>query len=40
MSGKGDTPRPLSVDQKTYDENWRRTFEQPTPKTKKPKEAK
>ena len=26
MSGKGSKPRPLSVDQKTFDENWDRIF--------------
>lgn len=26
MAGKGDKARPLSVDQKTYDENWDRIF--------------
>lgn len=26
MSGKGDKPRPLSVDQKTFDSNWDRIF--------------
>jgi len=25
-AGKGDTPRPLSVDQKTFENNWERTF--------------
>ena len=25
-NGKGDTPRPLSVDSKTYNNNWERTF--------------
>ena len=24
--GKGDTPRPLSVDQKTFTSNWETTF--------------
>lgn len=24
--GKGDTPRPKSVDDKTFDENWDRIF--------------
>jgi len=24
--GKGDTPRPLSVDQNTFEENWNRIF--------------
>ena len=26
-NGKGDTPRPLSVDTETYKNNWERTFE-------------
>lgn len=26
MSGKGDTPRPIFVDRKTYETNWERTF--------------
>jgi len=26
MSGKGDTPRPMTVDQQTYADNWTRTF--------------
>ena len=26
MSGKGSKPRPLSVDQKTFDDNWDRIF--------------
>ena len=26
-NGKGDTPRPLSVDTETYKSNWERTFE-------------
>ena len=25
-NGKGDTPRPLSVDTETYKSNWERTF--------------
>lgn len=25
-NGKGDTPRPLSVDNVTYENNWERTF--------------
>jgi hypothetical protein len=25
-NGKGDTPRPLSVDTVTYESNWERTF--------------
>lgn len=27
MSGKGSKPRPLSVDQKTFNDNWDRIFE-------------
>ncbi len=26
-NGKGDTPRPMSVDTETYKSNWERTFE-------------
>lgn len=26
MSGKGSSPRPYSVDQKTFDQNWDRIF--------------
>ena len=26
MNGKGDTPRPLSVDQQTFASNWERAF--------------
>ncbi len=26
MSGKGDTPRPIAVDQDTFAANWERTF--------------
>lgn len=26
MSGKGDTPRPFAVDDKTFSDNWERTF--------------
>lgn len=26
MNGKGDTPRPKSVDQQTFADNWERTF--------------
>lgn len=26
MSGKGSAPRPFSVDQKTYQDNWNRVF--------------
>ena len=25
-NGKGDTPRPISVDSRTYENNWERTF--------------
>lgn len=28
MSGKGSKPRPLSVDQKTFDNNWDAIFKQ------------
>ena len=27
MSGKGDSPRPLSVPKEVFDENWKQTFE-------------
>lgn len=30
MSGKGSTPRPFSVDQKTFDDNWDKIFNSPT----------
>lgn len=26
VSGKGDTPRPFAVDDKTFSDNWERTF--------------
>jgi len=26
MSGKGSSPRPFSIDQKTFSSNWRRIF--------------
>lgn len=26
MSGKGDTPRPIKVDEETYKSNWERIF--------------
>ena len=29
MSGKGSKPRPLSVDQKTFDDNWNNIFNKP-----------
>lgn len=29
-AGKGDTPRPLSVDQTTFENNWERTFRKQT----------
>lgn len=32
MNGKGDTPRPLSVDEQTFADNWQRTFG-PKPET-------
>lgn len=35
-SGKGDTPRPLSVDQETFSNNWDRVFG--TPKEDAPEE--
>lgn len=27
--GKGSSPRPMSVDSKTFEENWNRIFNQP-----------
>jgi hypothetical protein len=30
--GKGSSPRPYSVDQKTFSDNWDRIFNKPTPK--------
>ena len=30
--GKGSSPRPYSVDQKTFSNNWDRIFNKPTPK--------
>jgi hypothetical protein len=32
-AGKGSTPRPFSVDRKTFSSNWDNTFQQPTGKT-------
>ena len=29
MSGKGDTPRPLSVDRDTFESNWDKIFSKP-----------
>ena len=31
MAGKGDTPRPFAVDDKTFSDNWERTFGKPEP---------
>ena len=31
MSGKGDKPRPFTVDRKTYEDNWDRIFERNNP---------
>lgn len=31
-NGKGDTPRPLSVDQETFNSNWERAFGEKPPK--------
>lgn len=28
-NGKGDTPRPIVVDQETYKKNWEQTFPKP-----------
>lgn len=30
--GKGSSPRPFSVDQKTYEDNWNKIFGNKTPK--------
>lgn len=30
MSGKGSSPRPRSVDQETFDQNWNRAFSKTT----------
>ena len=32
MSGKGDTPRPLSVSREQFESNWDRIFSNPKPK--------
>lgn len=32
MSGKGSSPRPFSVDQKTFDNNWEAIFGKKSPK--------
>lgn len=29
MNGKGDKPRPIQVDKKTFDKNWDRIFKKP-----------
>lgn len=29
MSGKGDTPRPLSISQEEWEERWKRIFQRP-----------
>ena len=31
MSGKGSAPRPKSVDDETFGDNWERTFGKPEP---------
>ena len=33
MSGKGSRPRPFSVDQKTFDNNWAAIFDKKQPST-------
>jgi hypothetical protein len=33
-NGKGDTPRPLSVDTETYKNNWEQTFENDSEKAR------
>lgn len=41
MAGKGDKPRPLAVDRKTFNENFDRIFgkkDKPKPIEEKPKE--
>ena len=38
MSGKGSRPRPYSVDQKTFDNNWDKIFGNKNPKEDKPTE--
>lgn len=38
MSGKGDTPRPLSVDPETYAERYARTFGRPPERQKPPQD--
>jgi hypothetical protein len=37
--GKGDSPRPLSVDQKTFSSNWEATFGKKKPEGEKQAEA-
>jgi hypothetical protein len=32
MSGKGSSPRPYSVDQKTFSDNWEQIFGKKTPR--------
>jgi hypothetical protein len=32
--GKGDAPRPKSVDEKTFSDNWARIFPKPEPEKK------
>lgn len=34
-NGKGDTPRPISVDQETFERNWERVFGQKIVRKKK-----
>lgn len=38
--GKGSSPRPYSVDQKTYADNWDQIFGKKEPKTDKEKQEK
>lgn len=37
MSGKGSSPRPYSVPQKKFDENWDKIFKKPEPKPEEKK---
>ncbi len=40
MSGKGSSPRPYSVDRKTFETNWDKIFGKKKSKSKKEKLAK
>ena len=39
MSGKGSAPRPKSVDDETFGDNWERTFGQPQQEQQEPDHA-